>query len=1455
LYEIGKQLDIADAQGILKETVDSGSDPNTLNKFLSTYDGRTRDPVVQILTDKAAQTIEKVVQSGASEVPPPPLRGPVPKVRDIPPPVKKDVLPVAPRTPSEIEIPQSILNAEIKTVRPTGTAMSIVTGDEIELTVQYASPVDIMLHLVGGRAQKPFTRSRTKLERTALDTLKNMLPNTTEDELFAASREMPGVVDEAVSNAMATRSVPPGGVGISVSEQLRRTRVLTVNASETAGRLYSDDARRFNEKLQQVGLPTKDMSAAGIGIPGDIVPSTAPRSLVKEKPTYTIRNRVYSLEFESDIDKALFIVSPLQKTKSVRDASYMKWLKKELPGFSDPEIRAMGEGVDKHVELAVRGQPKGDVFIRRSREAVEVIPEDAVDKLITDAKPATPLGRPQTAVEKIRAADGELPYADEQFAMAEPLNIAKWVIEDISTLSAQIFARLGGKFPEHMRKMPGIVQRVVGAWEPAMTGWDTPAQKLSIEKNVWLEFQLGSARYRVMAWRDAATNILGFIKGKDNIWRATKVAATSKADKKSAAFQTLDDLLEKPELYSMTPEQQVVIQAGQDMQTVVLKRAQDVGVSISEIAVNYWHRIVLEGPKQMNLKNIRTFMKNMFRGKQRPKGMQGYRKPRTFKDVEDGTKYLETRGYVYETDPSARLLERLEAGLVTIAEAEVRQTLPKIYPEYTITHRTAETLKDLTAAVDIAGKEVQQARAALKANLGDPAATLELRRAMANSLLSLRAKKLRLAESTGPAAEAAAKEALGETSIPPHMIVPNDLGDEIKHFIPLSGESADAIIPQAIQDSFKLIRATLTTGDYAAGFLQGNLLFFRNNVAWWRAQAVALRATLKAPDSFVAKNFDQMHEGVMRGAIQPPTDFLFTGSGIASIPTSLPLVGGAFRTFQRWFEWFILAGQTELYKAATRKGGQSVEELVSLGRAIRMGLGTESYAILGVRPTQQTVEAVLAFAPRYFRANIGILAQSLTKGKGADEARKLVGSMFAGGFAWTVALHYLTTGKMVNVDDPYAPDWLSFPVGKTYHNVFGPFYPFMRAAARVSVTMLKVPAGTMTFDAAVKKSAKELTHAMMSKRGVPISVIGIFQQYLSTGQFQSFEGDIFPLTPEGVSRGIWETAGMISIREIIQGLKEGRPEAFLSLIGLAGRASPYAQMNILFEKNADINPKGVPYSKADAHQKAMMTELHPKLAADIIARGRGVWGEAGRQIEAISIEQYRQMESLEEGPDSLLGGEHWEAEKYIQEIRRIKDHFAGQKLGVYAALGLYQDEGPLPIDPNKRAVTQYYRGLGDARVTRVDAQGNKVASRTDIDWDKFEDILSGLQDTWTPEQNRYVDVETNEYHAPPRASQYREATIALKPYWNIGKNYAETVPNLTELDKASWNEFLTAPPLQHAFMRRRSDAIRYLEKKRKAERKAWMRDNPELGLAVVRWFKTLGETKEQNNLYNQLYPR
>mgnify|MGYP005825690393 FL=1 len=114
------------------------------------------------------------------------------------------------------------------------------------------------------------------------------------------------------------------------------------------------------------------------------------------------------------------------------------------------------------------------------------------------------------------------------------------------------------------------------------------------------------------------------------------------------------------------------------------------------------------------------------------------------------------------------------------------------------------------------------------------------------------------------------------------------------------------------------------------------------------------------------------------------------------------------------------------------------EDLVSLGTAIRKGVGTESFAILGVRPTQKTIESLMLFAPRFTRAFSGLLAQSLTGGPGGAEARKAVGSLLAGGTSLLVGIHYLRHNKMPNVDDPFAPDWMQTPQGRSYFNPYGP---------------------------------------------------------------------------------------------------------------------------------------------------------------------------------------------------------------------------------------------------------------------------------------------------------------------------------------------------------------------------------------------------------------------------------
>lgn len=77
-------------------------------------------------------------------------------------------------------------------------------------------------------------------------------------------------------------------------------------------------------------------------LPGAATPSVAgklslPRELSGAKPRFNIGEDSNVLDFESDVDKALFIIS--QKKKSSRDADYLKWLQ-DTTGMSRSELDA-----------------------------------------------------------------------------------------------------------------------------------------------------------------------------------------------------------------------------------------------------------------------------------------------------------------------------------------------------------------------------------------------------------------------------------------------------------------------------------------------------------------------------------------------------------------------------------------------------------------------------------------------------------------------------------------------------------------------------------------------------------------------------------------------------------------------------------------------------------------------------------------------------------------------------------------------------------------------------------------------------------------------------------------------------------------------------------------------------------------------------------------------------------
>lgn len=90
--------------------------------------------------------------------------------------------------------------------------------------------------------------------------------------------------------------------------------------------------------------PTAEVPAPSTG-------PTLPKEIAGAKPRYGYRDKNFELQFESDIDRALFITA--QKTKSKRDGDYRSWLHGQ--GLSEKEIDDLGPRVRAEVKKHAAG--------------------------------------------------------------------------------------------------------------------------------------------------------------------------------------------------------------------------------------------------------------------------------------------------------------------------------------------------------------------------------------------------------------------------------------------------------------------------------------------------------------------------------------------------------------------------------------------------------------------------------------------------------------------------------------------------------------------------------------------------------------------------------------------------------------------------------------------------------------------------------------------------------------------------------------------------------------------------------------------------------------------------------------------------------------------------------------------------------------------------------------------
>ena len=794
-----------------------------------------------------------------------------------------------------------------------------------------------------------------------------------------------------------------------------------------------------------------------------------------------------------------------------------------------------------------------------------------------------PEGAPRTLTDLNREAKGMRALSPEERAgvmdMEKPIETGE-LLYKVKPFSehGNVLLQPDKPINKVLRSVPGIKQATEVLY-PAQMERDNPIALIGIKKRIFEEIETGRARLASLKWWYNAKKEFDFkkVKGK---WRATNIELSPKAEPTKAYHATIHDLIEHPENYAFTPAQEKVLKVAQDMQNQILRDAQRVGVDAVELSGDYWHRIVTKAPKNA-----------LFDGKIKSGITQkkGYTRQRAFDFVDDGA----ILGFEYETHPLRSLQNRLEAGIRTISDQSARKEIAKLpgivkplerlesrYPQTLEGVKEARTARDTAKQTFIRSKTMENETALRQAEAD-----------YVNSMRELYFKKI-----------AAGQPNIGELKLPNGRIAPIELAEEIGKWIELPEiRTGRGAITNPILAVTQLLRSTLTNVDLAAGFIQGQALFYRNNPAWWVSQGNAILSIADDRMAYVEKNLEMMDEGMRMGAISVPTEFMFTSKGIASIPTRVPVIGPVMKAFNRAFEWFIVVGQTEMYKAArsgvirrATKGKQgevyerqAIEALTSLGSAIRKEMGTESFAILGVRPTQHTIEQLTFFAARFFRAMVGIQAQAFTGGEGGREARRAMGSLIAGGLALLIAASWATEKKLPNMTDPFAPGWMMFRIGDTYFSTFGPFYPYFRAQARASVRLAQgLPA----------EAAKVITWFLQSKQGLLFRGIDMARQFSSYGSYRTFEGKRIPYTPLGVSEAVLgEMAVPISIQEATTAIPEGRYESVVAeIVGLVGRKVRERPSTEALSKLGEVDQEALDAALKDVTNAKKIAEIKAK---------------------------------------------------------------------------------------------------------------------------------------------------------------------------------------------------------------------------------------------------------------------
>lgn len=201
-----------------------------------------------------------------------------------------------------------------------------------------------------------------------------------------------------------------------------------------------------------------------------------------------------------------------------------------------------------------------------------------------------------------------------------------------------------------------------------------------------------------------------------------------------------------------------------------------------------------------------------------------------------------------------------------------------------------------------------------------------------------------------------------------------------------------------------LSKFIVTGPDFGMPFTLGQALLGRNPAAWGKAYGQMLEAFWREAKNPINKstpriietinnNRDAFISAAQKGNISfSRSEFMEVANGLGKVP----IVKNIVNPFAVAADTFLDLSKLEAWKGMY-KPGMSAAEAEAIGGHIEKMLGNMSSARLGLTATQQVVETMLFFAPRYYRSYLAMVSDCFRFGGGTRniEALKSMASLQA----------------------------------------------------------------------------------------------------------------------------------------------------------------------------------------------------------------------------------------------------------------------------------------------------------------------------------------------------------------------------------------------------------------------------------------------------------------------------